>query len=329
MGELADAVGFGVKKTIGLLKKPHASKFIVYKQTYHYDSAKGKRIKGKCFFQVSLTDPLTPEDEAELLRQNIHSDVSKREQPKSQNDRKISLQKERSKCRKHLNIYNTFNNINIPATTKDNIMIAKKKGEQIQRSKSEQNLIQAVRKALKNRISERKVIELIEKTGSQNVENQLKWLPHRDNSWARKGPVVAFIVYCEQQLEEPIELKRQREEHRWSSEIIENDRQVNKTYRLDRQREYAARRARYEKPEQYDDLFHQIIEKLEPRSSPAKVLLQSCFIGEIKINSSSKTLIIDAPNGFSRNFLQSRYSRRASVEINNLELEFVQYSTCF
>ncbi len=328
MGELAGAVGFGIKKTINLLKQPHASKFITYKQTYRYDPAKGKRIKGKCFFQVSLTDPLTPDDEAKPLRQNIHSDVSKREQPTGQNNRKVSHQSERPTCRNSLNIYNTINNINISATatTNNNIITNEKKGEQNYRSRSEQKLIKAVRKTFKNRISERKIVELIEKTGLENVVNQLKWLPHRDNSWARNGPVVAFIVYCEQQLEEPETLKARQRNELIAEEQNRYCEAEKDSFHAMTQRDFAARRARYSNPEQYDDLFRQLIEKLEPCNSLARSLLQSSFIGDIKTNGSHKTAIIDVPNGFSGNFLQSRISGMVAVNSEYFKLEFIHQS---
>jgi hypothetical protein len=168
----------------------------------------------------------------------------------------------------------------------------------------------AVRKYFKNQISMKKILELIGKTSAENVKSQLEWFPYRDNSWARKGPVVAFIVYCEQQLEEPDALKDKGKEENEVLKLEQTGNAKKDAPQEKMQSDYAARRARCKNAGQYDGLFRQIIDKLEPLNSPAKALLQSCFIGEIRREEQMQTVIISTPNNFCRDWLEKNYRNR-------------------
>jgi len=78
----------------------------------------------------------------------------------------------------------------------------------------QKDLVEEIVHKFKGYISAYKVEELIEKCGKENVQNQLKWFDFRDNSWAKNGPVAAFIFYCESQTESPEAfLKAQRENY--------------------------------------------------------------------------------------------------------------------
>ncbi len=93
LGDLGQALGFGPKKISRILKSRHAESFIRYKPTYFYNPELEKRVKGKCQFKVALDDPLTPEDEARLIYQDVHKGESFKEQPKGKTERKnVSLQ---------------------------------------------------------------------------------------------------------------------------------------------------------------------------------------------------------------------------------------------
>ncbi len=89
LDELAQTVGFSSKKISRLLKNENAESFIRFKPTYIYNPKLEKRVKGKCLFKVALDDPLTPDDEMQLVRQDIHMDVSFKEHPNNQDGVKV------------------------------------------------------------------------------------------------------------------------------------------------------------------------------------------------------------------------------------------------
>jgi hypothetical protein len=77
-----------------------------------------------------------------------------------------------------------------------------------------EKLIAAVRAKFRNAISRKTVKRLVRETSGENVAAQLRWFDDRDSSWARKGPVVAFITWCRQELAEPDHLVARRREQR-------------------------------------------------------------------------------------------------------------------
>jgi len=105
------------------------------------------------------------------------------------------------------NIYGTYNNTSSSTATPS---FHKQKGN----ITDCRDLVEEIVHKFKGYISAYKVEELIEKCGKENVQNQLKWFDFRDNSWAKNGPVAAFIFYCESQTESPEAfLKAQRENY--------------------------------------------------------------------------------------------------------------------
>lgn len=45
--------------------------------------------------------------------------------------------------------------------------------------------------------------KLVDECGAENVRSQLSWLDTRDNSWARRGLVAAFVTYCRARQDPP------------------------------------------------------------------------------------------------------------------------------
>jgi DNA-binding Lrp family transcriptional regulator len=310
--DLADAIGLSVRQVSRLLNRPHADKFIRYKATYFYDANRGKRIRGKCLFQVALDDPSEPENEWLPSKGDAAiGHAPQRERPNGHNVLKVAILKVPPTGQNvRYNICNIYNNINIAAATANTVVgVSMAKGEQNRESEIEE-VAAAVRKYFKNQISTKKILELIGNTSAGNVKSQLEWFPHRDSSWARKGPVVAFIVYCQQQLEEPDALKAKGkvENEVLRLEQIENAKKDASQEKM--QSDYVARRARYKNASQYDGLFRQVIDQIEPGNSPAKSLLQSCFIGEIRRDEQIQTVIISTPNKFCREWIEKNYRNR-------------------
>jgi len=298
--DMAASVGLSVRQVSRLLKGPEAAQFIRYRPTYFYDANRGKRIRGKCLFQVALNGYL-----------NIHSDALLRERAKGHNVQKVAPLREPPNGQNVLyDKCNIYNNINITAATANLVAgVSMLMGDKSRESEFEE-VAAAVRKYFKNQISMKKILELIGKTSAENVKSQLEWFPYRDNSWARKGPVVAFIVYCEQQLEEPDALKDKGKEENEVLKLEQTGNAKKDAPQEKMQSDYAARRARCKNAGQYDGLFRQIIDKLEPLNSPAKALLQSCFIGEIRREEQMQTVIISTPNNFCRDWLEKNYRNR-------------------
>jgi len=305
LGDFAQNAGFSVKQVVRLMKRPHADKFIRYSPTYIYDTKLEKRVRGKCLFQIALYDPSIEENE-----KDIPIAALSREQARCQNVRKKASFSKQPNRQNVENICNIYNNINIAAATANTVVgVSMVKGEQSRDSESVE-VAAAVRKYFKNQISTKKIMELIGNTSVENVKSQLEWFPYRDNFWARKGPVVAFIVYCEQQLEKPDAFKAQRREENIAARQEHAKSTQNGTLNEKMQHDLTSRRARYENAGQYDDLFRQIIEELEPRSTPAKAILRSCFIGEIRCGESIEKILIDTPNKFLDNWLERNYKTK-------------------
>jgi len=112
MKELGQTTGFSSKKIASLLKKPHAQKFIRYKPTYIYNPDLGKKIKGKCLFQVTLDDPLIPDDELQFIGKEIHKGVSNPSQPKGQGEDEGESFEEQPSGEKVCNNYSTITRLN-------------------------------------------------------------------------------------------------------------------------------------------------------------------------------------------------------------------------
>lgn len=124
--EFAQSVGFSSKKVATLLKRPHAQKFIRYKLTYVYNPELGKKVKGKCLFQVSLDDPLTPDDELQLIDREIHNDVINPEPPRGEKFDKVESLGEQPTREKVCNNYSTITRINKVIIVNTNETIGKK-----------------------------------------------------------------------------------------------------------------------------------------------------------------------------------------------------------
>jgi hypothetical protein len=129
--ELGQTAGFSPKKLTGLLRLPHAQKFIRYKPTYIYNPDLGKRVKGKCLFQVTLDDPLIPEDELGLAGQDIHSGAINPSQPWGQRDDGKDTLSERPNGDKVCNNYSTISTINRDLIY-NNTITRSEKGEHLQ-----------------------------------------------------------------------------------------------------------------------------------------------------------------------------------------------------
>jgi hypothetical protein len=71
-----------------------------------------------------------------------------------------------------------------------------------------------VRERFRGQISSATIRRLVEETSFENVTRQFEWFDLRDNSWARRGPVAAFVVYCRNEAGEPeiLEINRKKAE---------------------------------------------------------------------------------------------------------------------
>ena len=298
------------------MKRPYADKFIRYELTYVYDGKLEKTIRGKCIFHVELKDPMIPDEKMEISSPDyrdglIHTDAFPREQPKSQNVEKESFFRGQPIGQNVVNICNIINNNITTAATTDNCnSLAKfEKGEQIEGSRSEE-VVAAVRKKFRNSISKRKIIELIQNTNLENVRNQLVWFPYRDNSWARKGPVVAFITYCEQEMSEPENIAVKSEITQKAKKGGKSISGMNESIFIEQRQSIIERRKRYCQAEKYDALKMEISEMVICDSPVANGIFKSCFIGEIRIEGSNRIMVIDTPNPFSRDWLKRDYEEK-------------------
>lgn len=282
MEDFAQSLDLSVKQIIRLLKKPYAEKFIQYELRYHYDPEKGKKVKGKCLFRVSMLDPFTPDDET-----NLTENAPLREPPKGHNWSGCTTLKVNKALKREHNIYNIINNIY--TTTANGV-----KNEKV---------VVAVRKYFKNKISAKKIHELIENTSLVNIQNQLEWIKHRDNSWADNGPVAAFVTYCEQELEKPECLRPKLDNEKICiNPKIKEENQA--------QEKYFKRRKKYKEPERYDQVYQEVIQKLIIESVMGKAILNSSFIGDIKETKSITSVTIDVSHKFHKNWLEKNYMEK-------------------
>lgn len=320
LSEIAESSGFSVKQAIRLLKSPYATSFVRYENTYCYNPRLEKRVRGKCIFYVELTDPPISGEElpstTEIIAHpghcDVHKDVPLREQPKTQNIRMNAPLRERPYRQNVFNNCNIYNNYNIAtaAVRNGNLNVAPEKREQSQISDEERDLVEAVRKYFRNMISRNKIISLIRESSLDNVNKQLEWFPYRDNTWARKGPVAAFITYCGQELGEPEGLGSKSENMAGGVERVKTEKGLKEETSEQIMQCFIARRKRYDNPAAYDPLFKEIVQNVARDSAAARALFSSCFIGDISANGVDRTLIIDTPNRFCRDWLEKNYGSR-------------------
>lgn len=84
------------------------------------------------------------------------------------------------------------------------------------------DLVDRVRSRFDGQIGAATVRRLVDETSEENVTNQLDWFDFRDSSWARRGPVAAFVVYCRDRAGEPETLITQRRrEAQQAQEILD------------------------------------------------------------------------------------------------------------
>lgn len=171
-------------------------------------------------------------------------------------------------------------------------------------------VVAAVRNKFRNSISKRKIIELIENTGLENVRNQLRWFPYRDNSWARNGPVAAFVSYCNQEMGEPVNMTAKSETKEATQNSPKSISNMSENIFIEQQQNIIERRKRYLESEKYDSLKMEISEKVFSDSPVASGIFKSCFISEIRVERTKRIIVIDTPNPFCRDWLKKGYEEK-------------------
>lgn len=309
MDDLAQSAGLSAKQVTRLLKHPLAEKFITYKPTYIYNPEKGKKAKGKCLFEVNLHDPLVPGDEDSLKESEIFITNS----PKGHFGLKTTPQSGKDSIKREQPLYNIYNNIYTTTANSDSNLIFESEDNDVQN----ENIVSKIRRLFNNRISKRKILQLINETSHLNVQNQMKWFQYRDNSWANNGPVAAFVTYCEQELDKPECLGKQKSRENIAFKQIQNE---------DSKLKYEDRRKEYAKPEQYDVHYREILKNLKVESIMGRAILKSSFIGEVRGTGSHKRAIMDIPTNFQRQWferncqkqfleqLRVKFGKKASLE---------------
>lgn len=303
MSELGGSLGFSARKVARLLRHPLADRFIHWEPTYRYDPTLGKKVRGKGLFTVALGDPLAPAGNEVLVENDSREQALLEVSPAGQNVRKAAPSREPPAGQNVRNIYNTMiiNNIN-NVTTANPVPLSQQ--EVRPAGAEEEEVIAAVRRYFQNRIGRSKIAKLITETGLENVRDQLAWFPCRDISWARNGPVAAFVTFCELEMSGPESRKTGggNEVCTFDKSLIGHE--AAESVLKEERAAWQSRRERYEEAAQYDTIYADIIGGLSDGGPLVRSALRSCFIGEILEEGLVPTVVIDAPNAVIGNWLE-------------------------
>ncbi len=225
MSKLASEIGVSTRTVERALNPTDKKKsflleqFIRREHRYVYDAKAGKKRRTSDMYHVSMDDPIHPDDEAELKRKTADrlakaehtADIhvlfdSNNIAPTRQNGGKVPPTRQ-------IDGY-----IYPDKLTEEEVLLRDSSTATAQPSCSDDisprrdrsAAVAAVRSLFRNQISERLIHQIIDDTSLENLCNQLAWFKHRDASWARKGPVAAFVAYCRQEASEPDSLAAAR-----------------------------------------------------------------------------------------------------------------------
>lgn len=224
------------------------TKFLRPKTRYVYEPSLGRKVRAPNAWEVALDDPLLPDDEEtlrtlctdqeiqDLLRKGV-VDLSRyaelkraRELPSApestdrqsggqassnrQNGGQMGTNRQ-SGGQKNVSDAEDFQlTANLAALSSSS---SSRKDPETATAAADpdqhERLARALVKHFDGHLAIRKARTLIDEHGLENVRNQLAWFDDRDNTWAVRGPVAAFVTYCENRTSAPPEtLERQERE---------------------------------------------------------------------------------------------------------------------
>jgi len=226
-------------------KRWFLSKFVKPYHRYEYNEEKRRKVRAPNGYEVALDDPLLPEDEErlrglyaeqeiqELLRQGVvdftrYAELRGQAASIHQSVPPIHQSAEQTPgARTNPQIEGKGNFPDIAGLGDPQIKLMEQKiavedkrvptsTDQAfpQSDRADEQLTARLLKTFAGKLSRKKARALIAECGIEEVARQLTWFPHRDNRWAEKGPVAAFVYYCESGSPEPEEYRRSKETER-------------------------------------------------------------------------------------------------------------------
>lgn len=151
-------------------------------------------------------------------------------------------------------------------------------------------------------LSRAKAVHLIADCSVDAVRDQLAWFPHRDNTWATKGPLAAFIHYCRDGSPKPEAVEQ--EERRREEEARRRVEGESTRARMAAQKEETGRaRAVRQAGSPYADLWTKLDAFLEMALGTAKYELWYAPLELADVRDDRVVWI--APNRFHRDFAET------------------------